>query len=814
MKKTIFSLTFTILLLLTGACNVLAMTDAELDLYNHQYYPQSVNNGGINQSLQESTHDFDVNPATGSVVVRVNDVTLPGKNGFDLAITRTYNSFQSNLYEPYVKVEDASISTTCYMVTTLKSYEEKAIDNKVTEEKNILKGINKHYYDYTTGTEKYYNMSIFEFETNDYEISDLFDDYDEAAALAQILNNTKDDIFSSYPYASVGEYKANYDNAMVVELIVDVPTKVYETEVLADTSLERYSRLGAGWEFDFPYVEKRYGNDDYEYLHYGNKGTWKIDVSSNNTNGLAGYPLNDIMVAYDSSVLHDGNRSQYCVTEKNGKKSYFGNDGRLLIQRDRFGNEIKFYHDFEFYTDTNGRNQKYPFLTGITDSVGRTVSISYGNDFTYLGAPHKDVTLTITDPTDADNTLVYTYRLRRYNDVTMNENMPEYALARVIQPDKKNVLYGYSILEAPVDFFDRNLEFAYEYSGYKKETIGNSYITDDMVEELSGVDNYYALLSSVSESDGRSRMFNYSRFLKNCTPTGSMLFYKAYYMSDDLRFDENDIQYETNEHNYRYFINNDTEYDGYPYYRRSDRIGDSFRIVSKDIFGDVTVPSDKLVTNTYTYRYVGEGDSQTILLDNSVSDSVDAKTTVNYTYDSETNLITNSLTRSYDSPTATEYMQSDEAYTYDSGNFGDIISMTPNSDGNRTVSYEYNSVYHYPTKRTYKRNAETTIVEEYLPASDNLSVQYEKVYENDTLKRTVEYARDSYGNITQKKEYLNETDFIRTDYSYTDTQYSGQFTGSNLMSETVYDVSNPDNTAVNVSVSYQYDWRGNPITLT
>ena len=79
------------------------MTDAEQDLYNHQYYPQSVNNGGINQAPQESKHDFYVSPATGNATVRVTDFVLPGKNGFDLEISRVYNSFSSNLYEPYVE---------------------------------------------------------------------------------------------------------------------------------------------------------------------------------------------------------------------------------------------------------------------------------------------------------------------------------------------------------------------------------------------------------------------------------------------------------------------------------------------------------------------------------------------------------------------------------------------------------------------------------------------------------------------------------------------------------------------------------------
>ena len=486
----------------------------------------------------------------------------------------------------------------------------------------------------------------------------------------------------------------------------------------------------------------------------------------------------------------------------------------MLLQRDRFGNEIRFYHSIDYYADTYGILRKYPYLTKIVDSVGRIVNISYGSDYISGGNTYKNVTLTLTDPSDSENTIEFVYRLQMIANRSIDEDIDEYSMVSVTRPDGKHTTYNYWYLPAPVSFFDKNRTFVNEYSDYKNLSSGNSYITDDNLSAISGVNNYYALLVDSTEPDGRECRFYYSRFLKNCTPTGSMLFFKAYYVCDDVRFDEDGEQYEVNEHNYQYFINNDYEYDGYPGYTRSERIPSSFRIVSKDIAGDKNAPADMLVTNTYTYRYTGIEDTQTILLDNSVSSSVDFKTTVNYTYNEDTSLVTNSLTRNYDSASATDYMQYNEAYTYDTGDYGDLLSVTPNSDSDRTISYEYNSTYHYPTKRTYKRNASTTVVEEYTPTSNNLSVQYEKVYENDSLKKIIEYAYDSYGNITQKKEFIDNTNYVRTDYSYTDTQYNGQFTGSNLMSETVYGVKDNDDSSKDISVSYQYDWRGNLISVT
>ena len=159
-------------------------------------------------------------------------------------------------------------------------------------------------------------------------------------------------------------------------------------------------------------------------------------------------------------------------------------------------------------------------------------------------------------------------------------------------------------------------------------------------------------------------------------------------MCDDVRKDENNVQYEVNEHNYRYFINNNTEYDGYPNYRRMEKIPLDFRIVTKDIFGDKNSEADKLVTNTYSYRYTGVDDKKT------------------------------------------------------------------------------------------------------------------------------EFSYDVYGNMVEKKEYLNDSEYVCTGYDYTDVQYGGQYSGANLTGQTVYDVADADGSIENVTVSYEYDWRGYPVKFT
>lgn len=63
--------------------------------------------------------------------------------------------------------------------------------------------------------------------------------------------------------------------------------------------------------------------------------------------------------------------------------------------------------------------------------------------------------------------------------------------------------------------------------------------------------------------------------------------------------------------------------------------------------------------------------------------------------------------------------------------------------------------------------------EEMTPTSDNLSVKTEKVYENNSLKKRTEFSYDAYGNVVEKKEYKNDTEYIRTGYMNNFAKFSG-----------------------------------------
>ncbi len=119
-------------ILLTTVLSAGAETKSEIDDYNNLYYPQSVYNGGINSFDTQSAEAY-VNPATGSVHIRATDVVLPGAGGFDLSITRIYNSQNSALYEGYLHETEEETSYTYYTVRGKKKDYKVYMDNAATQ---------------------------------------------------------------------------------------------------------------------------------------------------------------------------------------------------------------------------------------------------------------------------------------------------------------------------------------------------------------------------------------------------------------------------------------------------------------------------------------------------------------------------------------------------------------------------------------------------------------------------------------------------------------------------------------------------------
>ena len=280
---------------------VYAITQEEADVYNNLYYPQSVYNGGINTAPQQATQEAYVNPATGSTHLSVTDLTLPGVNGFDLDITRMYNSTNASMFEAYLKETDIPYQQAYYMIKGCKRVYKYYISSDWNSTPYTGICLTPDFFEYIntkTANWMVLNSTEYEYEyTTEPDTSLLFTTYEEAADAIDYLNLISWEIQAAFPYDNISDYDIDYYD-FEIEIVYETEYRTdYADGLFDDTAKERYSKLGIGWEFTFPYIEIRYGYDDedtYEYLHFGEKGTWQVDTYEGGENNLAGYPLNDL----------------------------------------------------------------------------------------------------------------------------------------------------------------------------------------------------------------------------------------------------------------------------------------------------------------------------------------------------------------------------------------------------------------------------------------------------------------------------------------------------------------------------------------
>ena len=695
---------FSIAIVLSFSATAFAMTQEEADTYNNLYYPQSVYNGGINESPQSADQKTYVDPATGSANMYVTDISLPGAGGMDLDISRIYNSSNSSLFEAYLKETDIPYQKAYYQIVGSKRVYKHYTNNSwnSTPYNNIC--LSPKFFEYIgtkTAVWMVHNSNQYEYaydENNEPPKSKLFSTLSDAEDAIDYLDSINPEIDATFPYDNITDWEVNYYNFVIVTVYKTEYYTDYSDGLLADTATERYSKLGPGWEFDFPYVETRYGYDDnYEYLHFGQKGTWLIDFGTDGgENHLAGYPLNDIVLSSNTSIVHDGERSKYVATQKDGTKYYFGNDGRLLIKEDRFGNRIEFFCDTEIYQNVWGRWIEYPYLKRITDTLGRNVVFTFnksGNNYSIF--------MTITDPNDAGNPRVFEYVMDKlsnsevgilgYDECDDIEN-DEWVLYNVINPEGQMIKYRYDYLTTKFSFLNRNNTFYLENYNYRDLSHGNTYVDQYNFDDFSGIHNRYALLKSAKKTGYKEYYFKYSPFVKNCTPSGSMMFYKVYESNEESISDSEDNYITVNHKKYQYDINNVGEYDGYITYSRDERINASYNYEVKVI--DESVQSGKTSYDLYKYTYLGANGDKTILLTRHTDIGTDHKIITDYTYDSVIKLPTATNTKNYSITNPTDYIEYSVAYTYDTGKYADLITQTPNNVSDRATTYAYNSTYH------------------------------------------------------------------------------------------------------------------------
>ncbi len=734
LKKLLASLFITLLIMLGYGVDIIdadvIRTDDSTSIMNDYEAPKSMYKQGIEPpySANEAFEDR-ISPETGDLEIKQTDIYLKGRNGLDFALARYYSLSNANLYVGFVNA------------TQVSSY--------YIEGKKILLHLDSSGY-------------IIRSEVIDsHHMISGFSTYKEAQVWANDLNNGVYDCPPETPILDGDPgHLLQFRNYSVKTATLGY---IYSDDVEGSTVNDEQFDLGAGWAFDLPYLEVRsWASPVQVILHNGSAGTWTYDPDYDwGGSHLEGYFLKDMVFGPDSGTFTcDGKVSSYRLTEKDGRKIYFDSIGRLLGIQDRFGNTIQ----FKGYTGS--------LIGQIVDSVGRVINISY------VDATH--VNINITDPTDStqNKTITYIkYKLPDRYKARPQFQPDEYLLYEVIDAQGRHTSFDYGINEARFSMTNKNLAY---------HTNQNN--------PFEGVSNYYACLTQITHPTRAKTMFGYELHIKNLGQEGSMQFYKT-----KQRFDlmpDNNIKSSIR---YQYNGISSNEYDGYPQYITLDNqvtvhdIPMDYETSAVEYFGGTSTGGD-IKSNIYYFNFK-------LLEKQIIQRAGDNRTYIDNTYDLGTSLgakCTKLLLSSQQTyyPDRNQFIPSiskTEVCEYDQNDMRNVVkSWSVLAEGNKTRTdymtvYTYHPLYNYITGKTYKKDAGTTITEQYIPTDDaygnvavksGKAVRYQKVSENNVLKKKVEYGYDNYGNISQIKEYLydslhptdwnDETKTVSEYYSYDD----------------------------------------------
>lgn len=301
-----------------------------------------------------------IDPITGSLILKQNDISLPGKDGLDLNIGRIYRSSQDE-YVKRVSLYYESTTTVIY--------------------------VQGYFLDVTF---------LRDGKTNYNSIGPL-GTYAEA-------------------YARYLEYKSMTD-VDKVDLIYGIREQSQPTSTLVvDNGTDKYEYnktryyLGAGWSLAFPSVQIEVENDTkYLYYHDGSGNTYKVSKTEDTGNSnLEGYQGNDVKFVSDNGTYknQDNIASKYKFINSDLTTTYFAEDGRILGIKDRLNNEIKFRHiNQKIYDKT------FPLISQITDSVGRVISFTYIND---------NIDIAVKAPNESNQIHVTYKRIFMTREITRN----------------------------------------------------------------------------------------------------------------------------------------------------------------------------------------------------------------------------------------------------------------------------------------------------------------------------------------------------------------------------------------------------------
>ncbi len=172
---------------------------------------------------------------------------------------------------------------------------------------------------------------------------------------------------------------ASYKKGDVQHQDVIKPEKgTQRTKIISNKSHNVYG-IASGWRYDFLWIEtvtlaeKEGWEKRPAYLHYGSAGVIPIETEQDGAGRrypirkLENYGYEDIKLE-DWNKTVDGTACKYLLRDKTGLRTYFNENGVIVLQKDAHGNTIR-------YTYTDGI-----YFSKITDAVGREIEFHYSGE--------------------------------------------------------------------------------------------------------------------------------------------------------------------------------------------------------------------------------------------------------------------------------------------------------------------------------------------------------------------------------------------------------------------------------------------------
>lgn len=168
------------------------------------------------------------------------------------------------------------------------------------------------------------------------------------------------------------------------------------------------------------------------------------------------------------------------------------------------------------------------------------------------------------------------------------------------------------------------------------------------------------------------------------------------------------------------------------------------------------------------------------------------------------------FTREYEPGVSSTFMASTHRYSYDSA--GNILRETkPNGE---TITYTYGQ-YAIPLTKTWRQNADTTIVQTNTLTADQKAIAETTVSANGAVQSKAAYTYDARGRVTEIAQYLSASEHITQQFAYDNSAAATQITTLQVKTaDGEPAVSTPGSAAGSITEKTSYNDRGLPTGCT